>query len=107
MLLFINGRLIDFKEDYANDIFIRDKDTGNPIFMLRKEPKGYIFRDANQNPYRPHFKTMGQAINNALSNDCEVYQNGKKINSTIISINPKFLLDAEIKTNNSKDFNKD
>lgn len=92
MLLYINKRLIEFKEDRIENIFIVNKDKNIGIeYTLYKESKGYIFRDAGYNPYRPHFPTAGMAINNALSNGEQVFQGSVPIPSMITQIDPKYI----------------
>lgn len=91
MLLYINKRLMEFKEDSVNDITIVNKQTGDIEYKLQKEAKGYIFRDIHGNSYRPHFKTAGMAINNALSNGESVLQGKQLIPSIITQIDPKFI----------------
>ena len=92
MLLYINKRLIEFKEDSVLNTFIVNQTTLNNEYTLHRESKGYIFRDVNGNPYRQHFHSAGTAINNALSNGELVMQNEKKISSSIVQIDKKYLI---------------
>ncbi len=93
MLLYINKRLIEFKEDSILNITIVNKEDGINEYFLYKESKGFIFRDININPYRPHLPTAVMAINNALSNNQLVMQNDKPISSQILQIDKKFVIE--------------
>ena len=90
MLMYINKKLIEFKEDYIDEIHIKYQDSDQIQYVLTKESKGYLFRDLDGNSYNPHFHTIGMAINNAICNEEEVYQGKKIIPCVITQINAKF-----------------